>query len=121
MRFFIAAVVAFATMTLDFESFKLNYGLHGMTRSAFTVAAGYAGGEDKVEPAEHSVGTEAAAHPVETDGLPVDSAPVAEVEAPTPEPKKRFLRRSQRGGGIERYSGSVLCPPALAGKPISGL
>jgi transglycosylase-like protein with SLT domain len=90
MRFFIAAVVAFATMTLDFESFKLNYGLHGMTRSAFTVAAGYAGEEDKVEPAEHSVGTEAAAHPVETNGLSVDSEPVAEVEAPTPEPKKDF-------------------------------
>src|SRR6266481_3536616 len=90
MRFFIAAVVAFATMTLDFEGFKLNYGLHGMTRSAFPVAAGYAGEEDRVEPAEHSVGTEAAAHPVETNGLSVDSEPVAEVEAPTPEPKKDF-------------------------------
>src|SRR6476660_2710069 len=111
MRFFIAAVVAFATMTLDFESFKLNYGLHGMTRGAFTVAAGFAGQEDKVEPAEHAVGTEAAAHPVETNGPSVDSEPVAEVEAPAPEPKKRFLRRAQRGGGIERYSGGVLCPP----------
>jgi transglycosylase-like protein with SLT domain len=90
MRFFIVAVVAFATMTLDFESFKLNYGLHGMTRSAFTVAAGYAGEEDKLEPAEHSVSTEAAAHPVETNGLSVDSEPAAEVEAPTPEPKKDF-------------------------------
>src|SRR5258705_13037005 len=89
-RFFIAAVVAFETMTLDFESFKLNYGLHGMTRSAFTVAAGYAGEEDKLEPAEHSVSTEAAAHPVETNGLSVDSEPAAEVEAPTPEPKKDF-------------------------------
>src|SRR5258706_11892074 len=66
MRFFIAAVVAFATMTFDFESFKLNYGLHGMTRGAFTVAAGYAGEGDKAEPAEHSVGTQAAAHPGET-------------------------------------------------------
>src|SRR6476660_9769601 len=74
MRFFIAAVVAFATMTLDFENFKLNYGLHGMTRGAFTVAAGFAGQEDKVEPAEHAVGSE----------------PVAEVEAPAPEPKKDF-------------------------------
>src|SRR6267378_1545112 len=71
MRFFIAAVVAFATMTLDFESFKLNYGLHGMTRSAFTVAAGYAGEEDKLEPAEHSVRTEAAAHPAESSDIPV--------------------------------------------------
>jgi hypothetical protein len=90
MRFFIAAVVAFATMTLDFENFKLNYGLHGMTRGAFTVAAGFAGQEDKVEPAEHAVGTEAAAHPVETNGPSVDSEPVAEVEAPAPEPKKDF-------------------------------
>jgi hypothetical protein len=90
MRFFIAAVVAFATMTLDFESFKLNYGLPATTRGAFTVAAGHAGEEDKVEPAEHSIGTEAAVHPVETDGPSVDSEPVAEVEAPTPEPKKDF-------------------------------
>ncbi len=90
MRFFIAAVVAFATMTFDFESFKLNHGLHGMARGAFTVAAGHAGEEDKVEPAEHSVGTEAAAHPVETNSPSVDSEAVAEVEAPTPEPKKDF-------------------------------
>jgi hypothetical protein len=89
MRFFIAAVVAFATMTLDFENFKLNYRLHGMTRGAFTVAAGFAGEEDKVEPAEHSVGTEAAAHPVEING-PSDSEPVAEAEAAAPEPKKDF-------------------------------
>jgi hypothetical protein len=89
MRFFIAAVVAFATMTLDFENFKLNHGLHGMTRGAFTVAAGFAGEEDKVEPAEHSVGTEAAAHPVETNGLS-DGEPAAEVEAAAPEPKKDF-------------------------------
>jgi Transglycosylase SLT domain len=89
MRFFIAAVVAFATMTLDFEIFKLNYGLHGMTRGAFTVAAGYTGEEDKVEPAEHAVGTEAAAHPVETNGLS-DGEPAAEVEAAAPEPKKDF-------------------------------
>src|SRR5258707_3341030 len=55
MRFFIAAVVAFATMTLDFESFKFNYGLHGMLRGAFTVAAGQAGEGDKGEPARHSI------------------------------------------------------------------
>jgi hypothetical protein len=90
MRFFIAAVVAFATMTLDFENFKLNYGLHGLTRGAFTVAAGYTGEEDKVEPAEHSVGTEAAARPVETNGPSVDNEPAAEVEAAAPEPKKDF-------------------------------
>src|SRR6266478_7324269 len=90
MRFFIAAVVAFATMTFDFESFKLNHGLHGMARGAFTVAAGQAGEEDRVEPAGHSVGTEAAAHPVETNGPSVDSEAVAEVEAPTPAPKQDF-------------------------------
>ncbi len=90
MRFFIAAVVAFATMTFDFESFKLNYGLQGTTRGAFTVAAGHAGEEDKVEPAEHSLGAEAAVHPVETNGPSVDSEPVAEIEAATPEPKKDF-------------------------------
>src|SRR5712671_1820683 len=59
MRFFIAAVVAFATMTFDFESFKLNYGLQGTTRGAF-------------------------------NGPSVDSEPVAEVEAATPEPKRDF-------------------------------
>lgn len=90
MRFFIAAVVAFATMTLDFESFKLNYALQGTTRGAFTVAVGRAGEEDKVEPAEHSVGTEAAIDPVATNGSSVDSEPVAEGEAPAPEPKKDF-------------------------------
>ena len=96
MRFFIAAVVAFATMSLDFESFKLNHGLQGTTRGAFTVAAGHAGEEDKsgeedkVEPAQYSSGTEAAAHPVETNAPSVDSEPVAEIEAPTPEPKKDF-------------------------------
>ncbi len=90
MRFFIAAVVAFATMTFDFESFKLSYGLQGTTRGAFTVAAGHAGEEDKVEPAEHSIGAEAAVHPVETNGPSVDSEPVAEVEAATPEPKRDF-------------------------------
>ena len=90
MRFFIAAVVAFATMTFDFESSKLNHGLHGMARGAFTVAAAHAGEEDKAEPAEHSVGTEAAAHPVETNSPSVDSEAVAEVELPTPEPKKDF-------------------------------
>jgi hypothetical protein len=90
MRFFIAAVVAFATMTFDFESFKLNHGLQGTTRGAFTVAAGHAGEEDKVEPAEHSLGAEAAVHPVETNGPSVDSEPVAEIEPATPEPKKDF-------------------------------
>jgi hypothetical protein len=93
MRFFIAAVVAFATMTLDFESFKLNYGLHGMTRGAFTVAAGYAGEEDKVEPAEHLVGTEAAVDAVESNVLPDVDEAVAQVEVAAPadaEAKKDF-------------------------------
>src|SRR6266404_4477129 len=90
MRFFIAAVVAFATMTFDFERFKLNDGLQGTTRGAFTVAAGHVGEEDKVEPAEHSIGAEAAVHPVETNGPSLDSEPVAEIEAATPEPKKDF-------------------------------
>src|SRR5437899_2961342 len=96
MRFFIAAVVAFATMTLDFENFKLNYAVQGTTRGAFTVAAGHAGEEDKageqdkVEPTEPSIRTEAAAHPVETNGPSLDSEPVAEIESPTPEPKKDF-------------------------------
>jgi hypothetical protein len=85
-----AAVVAFATMTLDFESFKFNYGLHGMLRGEFTVAAGHTGEEDKVEPAEHSIDIEAAVHPVKANGPSVDSEPVAEVEAPTPDPKKDF-------------------------------
>jgi len=90
MRFFIAAVVAFATMTFDFESFKLNHGLQGTTRGAFTVAAGQAGEKDKVEAAEPSIGAEAAVHPVETNDPSVDSEPVAEVEAPTPESKRDF-------------------------------
>jgi hypothetical protein len=90
MRFFIAAVVAFATMTFDFETFKLQYGVQGATRGAFTVAAGHTGEEDKVEPAEHSLGAEAAVHPVATNGPSVDSEPVAEIEAPTPEPKRDF-------------------------------
>ena len=90
MRFFIAAVVAFATMTLDFENFKLNYGLQGAMRGAFTIAAGHAAEEDKVEPTEPSIRIEAAAHPVETNGASLDSEPVAAIEAPTPEPKKDF-------------------------------
>jgi hypothetical protein len=90
MRFFIAAVVAFATMTFDFESFKLNYGLQGTTRGAFTVAAGHAGEEDKVEPAEHSIATETKVDSEATNSPSIDSEPVAEVEAPTPEPKKDF-------------------------------
>jgi hypothetical protein len=83
MRFFIAALVAFAMMTIDFESFKLSYGLQGTTRGAFTVAAGHVGEEDKAQSAEHSIGTEDA----------VSSEPVAEVEVPTPmqaEPKRDF-------------------------------
>src|SRR5258705_13725293 len=68
MRFFIAAVVAFATMTFDFESFKLNHGLHGMARGAFTVAAGQAGEEDKSEPAAHSVRPAASGHPYGNQG-----------------------------------------------------
>src|SRR6266699_3810068 len=87
MRFFIAAVVAFATMTLDFENFKLNYGLQGATRGAFTIAAGHAAEE---EPTEPSIRIEAAAHPVETNGPSLDSEPVAAIDAPTPEPKKDF-------------------------------
>ena len=90
MRFFIAAVVAFATMTLDFESFKLNYVLQGATRGAFTIAAGHAAEEDDLQPAAHSIGAEAAAHPVETNGPSLDGEPVAEIDAPTPEPKKDF-------------------------------
>jgi hypothetical protein len=90
MRFFIAVAVAFATMTLDFESFKLNYGLQGATRGAFTIAAGRAAEEDDLQPAAHSIGAEAAAHPVEANDPSVDSEPVAEIDAPTPEPKKDF-------------------------------
>jgi hypothetical protein len=98
MRFFIAAVVAFATMTLDFDSFKFNYGLQGATRGAFTIAAGhaaeedagYAAEEDKVEPAAHSIGAEASAHPAQTNGLSVDSEPIADIETSTPEPTKDF-------------------------------
>src|SRR5258706_11701356 len=58
-----------------------------MTRSAFTVAAGYAGEEDKLEPAEHSVSTEAATHEVKPIGLSVDGEQFAKVEAPTRERK----------------------------------
>jgi hypothetical protein len=46
--------------------------------------------EDKVEPVEHALGTEATAHPVEINGPSVDSEPAAEVEAAAPEPKKDF-------------------------------
>src|SRR4051794_34920388 len=60
MRFFIAAVVAFAMMTLDFESFKFNYALQGATRGAFTIATGHAAEQDKVEPTEPSIRIEAA-------------------------------------------------------------
>src|SRR5258707_7551841 len=66
MRFFIAAVVAFATMTFDFESFKLNHGLHGMARGAFTVAAGHAGAGGKGEAARPFGGAEGPAPPVGT-------------------------------------------------------
>ena len=93
MRFFIAAVVAFATMTIDFESFKLSYGLQGTTRGAFTVAAGHVGEEDKVQPAEHSIGIADAVSPAETNGPSVVSEEVAQVEAPAPmqaEPKMDF-------------------------------
>src|SRR5258705_4899230 len=70
MRFFIAAVVAFATMTFDFESFKLNHGLHGMARGAFTVAAGPAGEGKKGEASRQSVGDEGAAPPVGNEWPP---------------------------------------------------
>ncbi len=93
MRFFIAAVVAFATMTIDFENFKLSYRLQGTTRGAFTLAAGHVGDEYKIQAAEHPIGIEDAVSRVETDGSSVASEPVAEVEAPAPmqaEPKKDF-------------------------------
>ena len=88
MRFFIAAVAAFATMTLDFEGSKLNYGL--ATRGAFTIAAGHAAEEDKVEGTEPSIRIEAAAHPVEANDPSLDGEPVAEIDASAPEPKKDF-------------------------------
>src|SRR5258708_11402172 len=63
-----AAVVAFATMTLDFESFKFNYGLHGMLRGEFTVAAGQTWGGNKGEAPGHFIEIQASVYPAKTNG-----------------------------------------------------
>lgn len=69
MRFLIAAVAAFAMMTLDFEtSFKLSDNLQG-TRSAFTAAAGEVEGE--IQAANLAIGTGDVASPTEAHDLAV--------------------------------------------------
>ena len=92
MRFFIAAVVAFGMMTIDFESLKLGHRLQGTIQGGFTIAAGHVGEADKVQPAEDSTATDAVS-PVETNDPSAVSEPIVEVEAPAAteaEPKKDF-------------------------------
>jgi len=104
MRFLIAAVAAFAMMTLNFEtSFKLGDSLLG-TPSVLTAAAGEA--EEQLRPVEHSIATADAVSPTEAHDLAVVREVVPQVEASGPvqqSPKKDFceaLREAAESSNI---------------------
>jgi hypothetical protein len=80
MRFFVAAVVAFGIMTIDFKANDNNQ------ESIFTAAAAQA--EHKVQSAEQSIGKEDAVDRLETNDLSVVSEAVPQATAPLP--KKNF-------------------------------
>lgn len=83
MRFFVAAVVAFGIMTIDFKANDNNQ------ESIFTAAAAQV--EHKVQSAEQSSGKEDAVDRLETKDLSVGSEAVPQATAPVQElPKKNF-------------------------------
>jgi len=83
MRFYVAAVVAFGILTIDFKANDDNQ------ESIFTAAAAQA--EHKVQSAEQPIGKEDAADRLEADDLSVVSEAVAQATDPVQElPKKSF-------------------------------
>jgi hypothetical protein len=96
MRFFVAAVVAFGIMTIDFKANDDNQ------ESIFTAAAAQA--EHKVQSAEQPIGKEDAADRLEANDLTIVSEAVPEATEPVQElPKKNFcsaLREAAESSNI---------------------
>jgi hypothetical protein len=83
MRFFVAAVVAFGIMTIDFRTNDINQ------ESIFTAAAAQA--EQQVQSPEHPVGKEGAVNRLEANDLPAISETVPQAMEDVQElPKKNF-------------------------------